>query len=103
MAMQRTVVDGRVLNRRTADMLALWEFNCLKHFYVLQGSYNRGGVGASAGTHDGGGAVDISVKGWSYAYKRHVEKEGRLAGFAAYYRYALPGVWSEHIHAIAVG
>src|SRR6478735_293648 len=103
MAMKRTTVDGKTLNQRTADMLALWQFNCLQDFYVVQGSYNKGGVSQSAGTHDGGGALDISVYGWSYAHKRWVEKQGRLAGFAAYYRETIPGLWTEHIHAIAVG
>lgn len=102
--MKRTTVNGKVVNQRTADMLALWEFNVLQNLVVVQGSYNAGGVSASAGTHDGGGAIDISVRGMpSLAYKRHVVKNGRLAGFAAYYRPTLPGVWTEHIHAIAIG
>lgn len=103
MAMKRTTVDGRTLNQRTADMLALWQFNALKDFYVVQGSYNKGGVSQSAGTHDGGGALDISVYGWSDEFTRFVEKQGRYAGFAAYYRSTIPGLWNEHIHAIAVG
>src|SRR5690349_16423077 len=101
--MKRTTVDGKTLNERTARMLALWQFNSLTDFYVVQGSYNKGGVPASAGTHDGGGALDISVYGMDLAeQKRHV-KQGRLAGFMAYHRVALPGVWNPHIHAGALG
>lgn len=103
MAMKRTTVDGKTLNQRTADMLALWQFNCLEDFYVVQGSYNKGGVSASAGTHDGGGALDISVYGMDLKTKKWVVKQGRLAGFMAYYRPPLPGVWNEHIHAGALG
>lgn len=94
--------DGKVLDERTAKMFDLWQFNALTDFYILQGSYNHG-VGASAGTHDGGGAVDLSVSGFSDKFTRWVVKQGRLAGFAAWYRSPLPGVWSEHIHAIALG
>lgn len=103
MSMKRVTVDGKTLNQRTADMLALWQFNALRDFYVVQGSYNAGGVTASAGTHDGGGALDISVYGMDLAEKKRVVREGRLAGFMAYYRPTLPGVWNEHIHAGALG
>ena len=83
MSMKRTTVDGKTLNQRTADMLAMWQFNSLRDFYVVQGSYNTG-VSASAGTHDGGGAVDLSVYGLGTTgdKKWHV-KQGRLSGFAA--------------------
>lgn len=101
--MKRTTVDGQTLNQRTADMLALWEFNALTHYYVVQGSYNKGGVSQSAGTHDGGGALDISVYGLgSLADKKWHVKQGRLAGFMAYYRPTIPGLWNEHIHAGAL-
>jgi len=77
---------------------------------VTQGSYNAGGVSASFGTHDGGGAVDISVR--SYIDWSILEDEIpamldalRVAGFAAWLRdtgelYADSPI---HIHAIAVG
>lgn len=104
MAMKRTTVDGKVLNQRTADMLALWQFNSLHDYYVVQGSYNKGGVSQSAGTHDGGGALDVSVYGLGDLKdkKWHV-RQGRLAGFMAYYRPTIPGLWNEHIHAGALG
>lgn len=102
--MKRTTVDGQTLNQRTADMLAMWQFNALTDFYVIQGSYNKGGVSQSAGTHDGGGALDISVYGLGdLSDKKWIVKQGRLVGFAAYYRPTRPGLWNEHIHAIAIG
>lgn len=102
--MKRTTVDGRQVNERTKHMLDMWEFNALQNFYVVQGSYNRGGVSQSAGTHDGGGAIDLSVYGWGdLKNKRRIVKEGRRAGFAAYFRATLPGHWNEHVHAIAIG
>jgi hypothetical protein len=65
---------------------------------VLQGSYNAGGVAASAGTHDGGGAVDLTPANWEA--KVHA---ARAVGFAAWHRTAIPGVWPEHVHMILIG
>lgn len=64
---------------------------------LLQGSYHTG-VAASAGTHDGGGVVDLAP----YDAARKV-RELRRAGFAAWHRPAIPGVWDEHIHAVLIG
>lgn len=69
---------------------------------VVQGSYNGGtnAVAKSAGTHDGGGAVDLTAQGWEQ--KVHAL---RAVGFAAWHR---PLNWdgaggSEHVHAILIG
>lgn len=77
---------------------------------ISQGSYNAGGVSASFGTHDGGGAVDISVRSfvdWSVMEDEIplMVESLRVAGFAAWLR--RPGDyiydWPIHIHAIAIG
>lgn len=68
---------------------------------VSQGSYNAGGVTASAGTHDGGGAVDIMPRTLEEA--RRIERVLRRLGFAAYVRLAIPGLWGLHVHAIQMG
>ena len=67
---------------------------------VVQGSYNGGAgkVSASAGTHDGGGAVDLTPANWEQ--KVHAM---RAVGFAAWHRTAIPGVWEEHVHAVLIG
>jgi len=68
---------------------------------VLQGSYNAGAVGASGGTHDGGGAVDIMVWGLD---PRVVENRARRIGFALWHRPKLVVngklIWDEHYHGI---
>ena len=77
---------------------------------LVQGSYNAGRVAASFGTHDGGGAVDLSVR---EPVSRRIMTEEidnllrslRIAGFAAWLRdtdelYAGSPI---HIHAIAIG
>lgn len=103
MAMQKTTVDGKTLNQRTADLLDMWQFNTLTDFYVVQGSYNSG-VSQSAGTHDGGGALDISTANLGdIKHKKWVVKQGRLACFMAYLRPTISGLWNEHIHAGALG
>src|SRR5438128_2912156 len=65
---------------------------------VVQGSYNKGGVSASAGTHDGGGVVDVLE--WDHERK---VRALRSVGFAAWWRPTLPGKWKGHIHAVLIG
>jgi GH25 family lysozyme M1 (1,4-beta-N-acetylmuramidase) len=64
---------------------------------VVQGSYNAGTVSASAGTHDGGGVVDLLA--WDWKQKVRVL---RATGFAAWYRPTVKGLWGEHIHAVLI-
>ena len=64
---------------------------------VVQGSYNAGGVSASAGTHDNGGVVDLLAWDW-----RRKVRVLRAIGFAAWYRPAIKGLWGAHIHAVLI-
>ncbi len=100
MAMKRVTIDGKTVNKPTYDMLGRAKARSGISFRVIQGSYNAGGVGASAGTHDGGGAVDISVVGLSWGQIQELVLCLREVGFAAWYRESRPGVWVAHIHAI---
>jgi hypothetical protein len=77
---------------------------------LTQGSYNAGGVAASFGTHDAGGAVDISVRSRVDFSVLTEEIEPllhalRVAGFAAWLRDTgeLYPNSAIHIHAIAIG
>jgi hypothetical protein len=97
MAERRVVFRGRTVNTRTKAMLERAEKRLGYELTIVQGSYNQG-VSASAGTHDGGGVVDLAP----YDYKRKVLVL-RQVGFAAWHRPALAGVWPEHIHAVAIG
>lgn len=99
MAMTRVYFRGKRLNTRTRDMILAAEKILGYQFTIIQGSYNSG-VAASAGTHDGGGAVDVWGKG-----SAHVPTEVaalRKVGFAAWGRTPSQGNWGYHIHAIAV-
>jgi hypothetical protein len=77
---------------------------------ITQGSYNPG-VDASFGTHDGGGAVDLSLRDlndWNHILMEDAETiilGLRRAGFAAWVRATdalYPGS-PLHIHAVAIG
>jgi len=100
----RTTYDGHTVNRRTKRMLTaaahLLARGC--RLDVTQGSYNPGGVDASAGTHDGGGAADISVGHRCGRRVRFMVRSLRRVGFAAWHRLPSQGPWPEHIHVIAV-
>lgn len=92
----RTTWSGRTINIRTRDMLR--EAQRLSGGMTInlsQGSYNRG-VSASAGTHDGGGVVDIASSSTTLVQAL------RKAGFAAWIRTPAQG-FSYHIHACAIG
>ena len=100
----RTTYDGHAVNTRTAAMLraASHRLGAHCHLGITQGSYNAGGVSASAGTHDGGGAVDLDMGRLCGRHARAVVRALRIVGFAAWHRLPIPGVWGEHIHAIAI-
>lgn len=113
----RIEISGVTLNLRTLAML-----DHAQELYsaeggtihlrdsIMQGSYNPGGVAASFGTHDGGGAVDLSVREIGTGKVLTAEIKPllhalRLAGFAAWLRDfdELYQGSPIHIHAIAIG
>lgn len=96
----KVTVDGKTVNQRTADMLATAEGRAWWDLKLTQGSYNTG-VDASAGTHDGGGAIDISVDGMTAENRTNVVRALREVGFAAWERTPAQG-FEPHIHAVAV-
>jgi hypothetical protein len=111
----RVVIDDMTFNQRT-----LWMLDRAQELYggthdfrraLTQGSYNPGGVSASFGTHDGGGALDLSVRdqtNWNNILDEEFDAiilALRQAGFAAWVRDvgALYENSPIHIHAIAIG
>lgn len=95
-AYTRVTYHGHTVNLRTRAMLQQAEDYLGYELTILQGSYHHG-VGASAGTHDGGGAVDLAP-----ADAANKVRVLRMVGFAAWHRAPIRGVWSEHVHAIAI-
>lgn len=100
--MQRVQFRGVTLNTRTRDMILAIEYLTGLTLVITQGSYNAGGVSASAGTHDGGGAADIRTRDFTRAEKDAVVLAGRQVGAATWFRPAIKGLWPEHIHMIAM-
>lgn len=93
---------GVQMNTRTKAMLLASEGLLGRQLTITQGSYNPGGDPTSAGTHDGGGALDISVDGMSSTLRTNVAKALRRVGFAAWVRTPAQGAWPYHVHAIAL-
>ena len=94
--------DGYTVNARTQAMLTETERLLGFHLVLSQGSYNPGGDPSSAGTHDGGGVVDINVDGMSATTRTAVARALRQVGFAAWVRNPSQGDWPWHIHAAAI-
>ncbi|WP_232383278.1 peptidoglycan-binding domain-containing protein [Actinomadura violacea] len=94
--------DGYTVDARTQAMLTEAERLLGFKLVLSQGSYNPGGDPSSAGTHDGGGVVDISVTGMSAATRTSVARALRQVGFAAWVRNPNQGDWPWHIHAAAI-
>ena len=96
------------VNTRTRLMLAAADGKVPWTITVSQGSYcalsTTTCADASAGTHDGGGAIDVSVSSLSTAARWETVKALRSLGFAAWLRTTDQCTcWSAHIHALAIG
>ena len=94
--------DGYIVDARTQAMLTAAEHLLGYPLTLQQGSYNPGGDPTSAGTHDGGGVVDIAVTGMTAAKRTAVARALRQVGFAAWVRDPSQGDWPWHIHAVAI-
>ncbi|MGH8793133.1 MAG: peptidoglycan-binding protein [Stackebrandtia sp.] len=91
---------GRRTNTRTVNMLASADAKISWGISLTQGSYTDDNAG-SAGTHDGGGVIDIGVNSMSATQRWQTVKALRTVGFAAWLRTPDQG-FAYHIHAVAV-
>lgn len=96
----RVTYHGATMNTRTKAMLVEAEGRLGRTLSITQGSYNPGNPD-SAGTHDGGGVLDISVSGMSTSLRTTVVRTLRQVGFAAWLRTPAQG-FAYHIHAVAI-
>ncbi|MDN3241114.1 peptidoglycan-binding domain-containing protein [Glycomyces tritici] len=92
---------GKRVNTRTRNMLAAADAKVSWSITLTQGSYSTGNP-SSAGTHDGGGVVDVNVGSMTATQRWQTVKAMRDVGFAAWLRTPEQG-FSYHIHANAVG
>ncbi len=99
---------GETVDRRTSNMLreaqriANEQDPTIGKLHLSQGCFCHG-VAASAGTHSGAGAFDLSVRGYSEHQKEVIALSLRKVGFASWRRMPSQGPWPEHIHGIAMG
>ncbi|WP_405096907.1 peptidoglycan-binding domain-containing protein [Micromonospora sp. NBC_01412] len=93
---------GAQVNTRTRAMLLEAERLLGRQLTISQGSYSTSDP-TSAGTHDGGGVLDLSVDGMSSTLRTTVVRQLRQVGFAAWLRTPSQGNWPYHVHAVALG
>ncbi|EHR61628.1 hypothetical protein SaccyDRAFT_2782 [Saccharomonospora cyanea NA-134] len=98
----RTTRQGFPFNTRTVAMLDEATRLSRIPLVVEQGSYSPGNDPTSAGTHDGGGAVDLDAEALTRAQRTALVTALRRVGFAAWLRSPSQGDWPWHVHAIAV-
>lgn len=88
---------GKRVNTRTANMLRAADAMLSWNLTLTQGSYTSSNPD-SAGTHDGGGVVDISVSNLTSTQRWQTVRALRTVGFAAWLRTPADG-FAYHIHA----
>lgn len=98
----RTTHQGFPLNTRTLAMLRAAQARSGTTYVIEQGSYSPGTDPTSAGTHDGGGAIDLDAERLSTAGRRAAVTALRQVGFAAWLRTPAQGPWPLHVHAVAI-
>jgi hypothetical protein len=95
----RVTFRGKPADYRTAVMARRVEKALGVTFYCYQGSYTTT-VGASGGTHDKGGVLDVNAPAGKDP--NAVTRQLRNSGFAAWYRTPEQG-FDPHIHAVDIG
>lgn len=98
----RTTYQGKTVNARTVAMIKAARGKYTGSFTLSQGSYNPGGDASSAGTHDGGGVIDIAAVSLSGTQRTALVKALRQVGFAAWLRTPAQADWPYHVHAVAI-
>lgn len=92
---------GVLLDQLTIDALLRAEQLLGYQLSFPQGSWSTS-VSASAGTHSGGGAVDVHVAGMADVQQIAIVHALRQAGFAAWRRTPSEG-FVYHVHCILIG
>lgn len=99
----RVEFRGHQMNARDAAMHLESERRFGATVYISQGGFNPGGVAASGGAHDLGGALDWSLVGMSAKRKKRWDHAVKDTGWCAWHRDYVAGLWPEHEHGVARG
>lgn len=95
---------NQITDTRTLAMLKeLERLNPHIDVRVTQGSYRNGATSASAGTHDGGGVLDLHAVTLTREERTELLIDGRRIGFAIWLRTPAQSDWPYHFHAVAIG
>lgn len=106
-ATQRVLFEGKRTTTRSVRMVkeARYLFRLRgggNYPAITQGGYNKGGVAASAGTHDRD-AHDYGTSGFSRTRRLLWEWCAWEVGFASWRRSYIAGLWPAHDHALPKG
>lgn len=96
-------MQGHTVSRRVRDMLRWAEAKSGVPVAIAQGSYRGTSAAVASGSTHDREAVDLRVGHLTTGQRVKLVRALKDAGFAAWYRPALPGVWGPHIHALPIG
>jgi hypothetical protein len=99
---ERVTFRGGQMNARDAAIHLTAERQFGATVQVIQASFT-GGVQASGGTHDGGGARDTSTYGMTERQKLKWVRANKDTGVCIWLRRAVTNLWNEHCHGIDRG
>lgn len=99
-----TTFRGGRFTRRTAAMLRWVESHAnVGNLVVGQGGWKGDSAAAASGETHGKDAVDLSIRHHlNTTQKRRLLNVMRDAGFAAWIRAEVDGLWPEHLHAVPI-
>lgn len=89
---EKCTYNGALMDQKTKAFVQACEKALGYSLTILQGCYHPG-VSQSAGTHDGGGVIDLAPFDW-----QNKVRTVRAKGAFGWHRTPIPGVWGEHIH-----
>ena len=99
----RVRYQGHIVSRRIREMLRWAEDKSGVTVSIAQGSYRGSSAATASGSTHDREAVDLRVRHLSTGQRVKLVRALKDAGFAAWYRRELPGVWGPHIHALPIG
>ena len=99
----RTTWRGSTFTNRTVAMLKWVEKQAqVGQLRIAQGGWRGAQAAAASGSTHDKDAVDLSIKHLTATEKKRLLRAMRDAGFAAWIRPTVPGLWGEHLHAVPI-
>lgn len=99
----RVRMQGHTVSRRIRDMLRWASTSSGVPVLIAQGAYRGSNAATASGSTHDREAVDLRVGHLTTGQRVKLVRALKDAGFAAWYRPTLPGVWGPHIHALPIG